>query len=149
MERQAQEAGQRTKAHPDMAIRDIHENIDRFVRTVDEQVGRVMGYVGETFQGNARGTNTYKDKTANLRNSIGYYLLTKDGPKSSFNHPSGEELARSIAARYKGIALVLAAGMPYARYVEAKGYDVISNSVDRAKAQHQKMMKQALQKAVR
>lgn len=112
---------------------------------------------GEQFVNNARENRTYKDQTGNLRSSIGYIIL-RDGVQLTENfrsYPSGglaksaerkannkkkkavgkkgkdvgAEIAKKIAAKYPfGFVLIGVAGMDYAAAVEAKGYDVISNS---------------------
>ncbi len=91
----------------------------------------------------AKETNTYTDRTNNLRSSIGY-VLYKDGQKigASFaksgvgvegdgaqGTEKGENYAVDVAGKYpEGYVLVLAAGMDYAAYVEAKGYDVLTGA---------------------
>jgi hypothetical protein len=125
----------------------------------------------------ARSTDTYKDRTNNLRSSIGYALYyngqlvqqdfatggtgiggggavsftTKEGKEVSFNSAEsgdasgqrgilmGEMLANKIAQRYtSGFVAVIVAGMHYALYVEAKGYDVLTGSTLDIRADLQK-----------
>lgn len=81
----------------------------------------------------------YIDWTANLRNSIGYVIVV-DGQvhkMGAFGKPggsgegrsTGQAYARSLAREFpEGIALVVVAGMRYASYVSAKGYDVLDSS---------------------
>ena len=89
------------------------------------------------------GVKDFTDRTNNLRSSIGY-VLYKDGEKISSNFAaagsgkdgngtegveSGLKHAEQVASNYSnGFVLVLAAGMHYAAYVEAKGYDVLSGA---------------------
>ena len=91
----------------------------------------------------AKELNTYTDRTNNLRSSIGF-VLYKDGQKigASFaksgvgvegdgaqGTEKGENYAVDVAGKYQeGYVLVLAAGMHYAAYVEAKGYDVLTGA---------------------
>lgn len=91
----------------------------------------------------AKAVNTYKDRTGSLRSSIGY-VLYYDGqeierhfePTASENGSGGEgvkkgyDYARQIAESHggRGIVAVVVAGMNYALYVEAKGYDVLTGS---------------------
>lgn len=74
---------------------------------------------------------TYEDKTTNLRNSIGYYVF-KDGEK--MGGESGEALKslEDVLSRVvpNGYQLIAIAGMNYASYVEAKGYNVISSQAE-------------------
>lgn len=95
----------------------------------------------------------YIDWTSNLRSSIGYAIV-KDGKIihiSDFTPlKGGEEGARkgkafleSLVSDYSnGIALIVVAGMPYAAYVEAKGYDVL----DSAEIKAEEILKRLLSK---
>nr|WP_315026081.1 hypothetical protein [uncultured Chryseobacterium sp.] len=83
----------------------------------------------------AKNLDTYTDRTANLRNSIGY-IVVKHGNVidsmfeakergSAFNSDDpagekvGENLARSLAKDFgNGYAVIVVAGMEYASYVE-------------------------------
>lgn len=96
-------------------------------------------YVGERVLNAARSTNSYKDRTGNLRSSVGYVLVV-DGQvyeMSSFDQimdgktgkQTGTDYARSLARKYrKGIVLIVCAGMNYAAYVSAKGRDVLDSA---------------------
>ena len=91
----------------------------------------------------AKELNTYTDRTNNLRSSIGY-VIYKDGQKigayfaksgvgkegdGEKGTEKGENYAADVAGKYQeGYVLVLAAGMHYAAYVEAKGYDVLTGA---------------------
>jgi hypothetical protein len=93
--------------------------------------------VGETFITNARSNDTYKDRTGNLRSSIGYVIL-KDGVQIGGALPGskaeGVEKAEAMIRRLtqtdqiKGFILLVVAGMDYAAAVEAKGFDVLTVS---------------------
>lgn len=81
----------------------------------------------------------YMDWTANLRSSIGY-VVAVDGEivqMSSFDvvkeggegAKGGKEYAMQLVRDFpKGIVLIVVAGMNYASYVSAKGYDVLDSS---------------------
>lgn len=81
----------------------------------------------------------YEDQTGNLRSSIGY-VIVQDGriAFSAFNGQTEEgkaegrkyaiDIAQSLSQNKT--YLVWVAGMEYATYVEAKGYDVITGSGD-------------------
>ena len=85
----------------------------------------------------AKNVDTYKDHTRNLRGSIGY-ILYQDGKevKRDFYGAGqgvneGSRVAENKAkahTRDKLIVGVLVAGMNYAVYVEAMGYDVITGA---------------------
>lgn len=81
----------------------------------------------------------YIDDTGNLRSSIGYVLVA-DGEivtmsafetvgKGKEGSDTGKTYAESLARNHPtGIALVVVAGMHYAEYVAAKGYDVLDSA---------------------
>ena len=81
----------------------------------------------------------YIDDTGNLRSSIGY-VLVEDGKiisESAFESvgngaegsATGRAFAESLVATHPNdIALILVAGMDYAGYVTANGYDVIDSA---------------------
>lgn len=93
--------------------------------------------IGEQFVKNARETDTYKDRTGNLRSSIGYVIL-RNGVQVSENFESrggkqGIETARKVIEEAKqnfpmGYVLIGVAGMDYAAAVESHGLDVITSS---------------------
>lgn len=95
--------------------------------------------VGEQVLNQARSTNSYKDQTGNLRSSIGYVVavdrevvqsssfeVVKDGADGSRD---GKSYALDLVKQFpEGIVLIVVAGMNYASYVSAKGYDVLDSS---------------------
>lgn len=90
--------------------------------------------IGEQFVKNARENANFKDRTGNLRASIGYIIL-KNGKRveSDFRSGTGGTTAQAIAAKVgaqfpKGFALIVVAGMDYAAAVESKNYDVLTAS---------------------
>lgn len=86
----------------------------------------------------ARSLDTYKDRTGNLRASIGYKIRDLyDSQNDTSNFGSGEggekgEQTANEALEGNGatVAAVVVAGMPYALYVENRGYDVITGPMD-------------------
>jgi hypothetical protein len=93
---------------------------------------------GEDFIVNARSQiqdhsmGTYNDVTTNLRNSIEYFIFYNGelvrASASEFMAANRELVQEVILPR--GIQLIAIAGMNYASYVEAKGYNVISYQAD-------------------
>ena len=81
----------------------------------------------------------YIDWSSNLRSSIGYVISVngriygqggfepeKGGDKGA---KQGAAFAKRLVSQYpKGICLIVVAGMRYATYVSAKGYDVLDSS---------------------
>lgn len=97
-------------------------------------------YVGERCIIEARNNGNYTDQTGNLRSSIGYAVLwngkiiqkecadkVKNGDEGT---SKGEKFLsdRIKKAQKKGVVLIVTAGMNYAEYVEAKGYNVLTSA---------------------
>lgn len=117
--------------------------IDRFIEAKVERLKTALVYnlcaIGEQVLNAARLTNSYKDQTGNLRSSIGY-VVAVDGEivqMSSFDvvkeggegAKGGKAYAMQLVRDFpKGIVLIVVAGMNYASYVSAKGYDVLDSS---------------------
>jgi hypothetical protein len=117
--------------------------IDRYIAGRVEALKKALVYnlcaVGEQVLNAARLTNSYKDQTGNLRSSIGY-VVAVDGEivqMSSFDtvkegregSRGGKEYAMQLVRDFPhGIVLIVVAGMNYASYVSAKGYDVLDSS---------------------
>ena len=94
---------------------------------------------GQPLRNIPKHTPNYIDWTANLRSSIGYVIVV-DGKvvkRSSFEAirgregdgsqgaKEGKEFAERLAAQFpSGVALIVVAGMHYAKYVQKRGYDV-------------------------
>ena len=118
---------------------DVKEVFDTFVEDVDVQMIQLFAYVGEDFVNNARSTSTYKDRTGNLRSSIGY-VVALDGEVKIDNLEGREEgkarakelVQQVLSENSTGIVLIGFAGMQYASRVESKGYDVITGSTPKA-----------------
>ena len=104
----------------------------------------------------AKKTNTYKDQTNNLRSSIGFILYDRgelvtenfgmagigvegDGSKGIVE---GKRIAEEASKTHpESLIGVIVAGMEYALYVEAKGYDVLTGSCLQAKIVLEKYIK--------
>lgn len=93
--------------------------------------------IGEQFVKDARSQDTYKDRTANLRSSIGYVILYNGEQLfesfKSTGGPLGIARAKEVVDDVRnnfpsGFVLIGVAGMEYAASVEAKGFDVITAS---------------------
>ena len=136
------------------------EEIERYV---DEQVSRLrqvllrnLAYIGEQCLNAARQTDSYKDQTGNLRSSIGYVIVengriikasnfapSDKGTDKSKGQKEGKAYAKKLAALFpSGITLLIVAGMNYAAYVSAKGYDVLDSSELKADLLTENMLKQ-------
>lgn len=113
-----------------------------------------LNYVGLQCVTEARKSGKYTDRTGNLRSSIGYAVLENGKPirKSGFEKVNatadkaqgkGEALITRLASTYKdGLVLIVVAGMNYAAYVEARGYNVLNSAETLAKTLVPEMLKQ-------
>lgn len=127
----------------DFNFTDIIQNQDLFLQNVQVSLFEALDRAAIEIARLAKLTDTYKDRTNNLRSSIGY-VLYNDGQKigGSFSKSGageegngntgvalGEDVADKVASKYaSGYVVVLVAGMEYAAYVEARGFDVISGA---------------------
>jgi hypothetical protein len=102
----------------------------------------LLQYVGERSLTEARLSGSYQDRTGNQRNSIGY-IIVMDGKIIRENGgDEGRKFARQMIREFpKGLVLVVAAGMKYASYVAAKGYNVIDSAEDLAERLVPQMLK--------
>lgn len=136
------------KVVPKFSQKKIREMIAERLLRIDKALVLRLKRVGENFVKNARSTNSYKDQTGNLRNSIGYVIL-RDGVQLAMNFRrsaavstgertsrgsrdgvnAGRDLAIEVAQKFpRGYVLICVAGMEYAAAVEARGLDVITAS---------------------
>jgi hypothetical protein len=126
---------------PQFTKKDIRDFIRSRVEVIDGVVKDQLLDAAEQFVADARSVDTYKDRTGNLRGSIGYTLY-KDGNEVFGNFEGASDggkiaqrLIKGIKADYpRGYALIVVAGMNYAAYVEAKGYDVVTGSSQTAES---------------
>lgn len=113
------------------------DNIER----IEQVVVRNLSFVGESCLTAARSTNSYKDRSGNLRSSTGYVIVKNGKIINQIIHAAGsgddrktgvsegEKFMREIVRQFpEGIALIVVAGMNYAGYVSAKGYDVLDSA---------------------
>ena len=132
----------------------FNDDTKQQVDIIYERVLESFIRAGEEFLTNAReqmqdhAMGTYKDITANLRNSIGYFIFYNGknvfqnpatgeytGPESEGKLPESEIAAINLTAikdviKPEGFQLIGVAGMEYASHVESKGYNVISYQAD-------------------
>lgn len=132
------------------------KEINAMLRNEAERARRVlirtMLYCAEEVTNAARSTNSYADRTGNLRSSVGSIVIVdgkiiqeygfekvKNGDQGITD---GKEFAHSLASQYPtGIAIIVVAGKEYASYVADKGYDVLDSAEELAKVVVQKSLK--------
>lgn len=120
---------------------------------IEKKVLNVLKNAGEQAVKQARLKGSYKDRTGNLRSSIGYVIVkrsevvhqsafnvVKDGQEGS---KEGLSLALDLVKNYPtDYVLIVVAGMNYATYVERKGFDVLSSAQLKAEEVVKKLMAQ-------
>ena len=117
----------------------IEQYVQDKVAAFTEHLTRQLYYIGEAALKAAREKGSFKDYTdrsGNLRNSTGYVvaiggkIVATAGFDKSEGLPFAKELATTTDA--DGV-LVVCAGMKYATYVSARGYDVLDSAELEAK----------------
>ena len=116
--------------------KEIDQAFEQLQAEYDRKAVIWLQSVGERVVKYAREHGNYTDRTGNLRNSIGYVVVQRGKVcYSSFTESEPQLNAREVAMNVvdglpKGhkTFLVWVAGMEYAKYVEARGYDVIESS---------------------
>lgn len=127
-------------------IGEIQQYIEeQLARKVEALIDK-LSYVGEGALRIAREQGSYTDRTGNLRSSTGY-VIAVDGQviaRAGFRSKDedGAAFAEQLARTTEGKAvLVVCAGMNYATYVSARGYDVLDSAEIEAQALAEKLLK--------
>lgn len=116
----------------------IQKFIERKIKTLIE-----AGYILQT---EVYRSGNYQNRTGDLRNSIGF-VVTYNGEVRGeyFQENVGGSIAKKKAykqaKRRKGIVLIVVAGMNYAVYVEAKGFNVLTSAKQLANTMLPKLLK--------
>lgn len=121
-------------------INDIDATFKALLAEVDRQLIESLTRVGEEAVKLAKmipPERGFKDRTGNLRSSIGYVVLV-DGKLVNVDFAAvkgghagvneGQRLALQVGSKTEGYALVVVAGMNYAVHVESKGRDVLTSA---------------------
>lgn len=126
-------------------IGEIQQYIEEQLALKVEALIDKLSYIGEGALRIARERGSYTDRTGNLRSSTGYVIAvdgeviaragfcTKDEDGAAF----AEQLARTTEGK---AVLVVCAGMNYATYVSARGYDVLDSAEIEARALAEKLL---------
>lgn len=121
-------------------INDIDVIFKALLAEVDRQLIESLTRVGEEAVKLAKmipPERGFKDRTRNLRSSIGYVVLVDGKPVNvafaavKGGHAGvneGQRLALQVGSKTEGYALVVVAGMNYAVHVESKGRDVLTSA---------------------
>ena len=123
-------------------IEELQKRLNQVKESVDNRLAMELRQVGEEAVTFSKENKGYRDRTANLKNSISYALF-KDGelleqhigniPKPN-EDAGGQAQVTDNRSRYAtqegvvkphGYTLIVVAGMNYGKYVEDKGYNVL------------------------
>lgn len=143
---------------PNFTKDDVRKRFDAFLNEIEKKQIDRLQRLGEMCLVEARTNKGYMMQTGALLSSTGYEVFV-DGVAihSQFDAASGAEsnaaetgiksgqsIAESIGKGTKGIALVVVAGMNYAAYVEAKGYNVLSSAEHLAERELPRMLEKLI-----
>lgn len=143
---------------PNFTKDDVRKRFDAFLNEVEKKQIDRLQRLGEMCLVEARTNKGYMMQTGALLSSTGYEVFV-DGVAihSQFDAASGAEsnaaemgiksgqsIAETIGKGTKGIALVVVAGMNYAAYVEAKGYNVLSSAEHLAERELPRMLEKLI-----
>lgn len=133
----------------------IAAQVAAFRERVEKATLFQLQYLGEQLVAYAREQHNYTDRTGNLTNSIAYAVV-KEGKIVTYggeNQPGeGADTALKVATEYAAsvpntFSLIVVAGMNYAAYVEAKGYNVILPAELKCRTDFPKVVAQLQEKA--
>lgn len=135
----------------------VAARMEEFRKRLDQAIIFRLSYLGEQLAKFAKDNHTYTDQTGNLTNSIGY-AVARGNQIVQFggeNQPGeGAENARKVVQEYASTlqgsySLIVVAGMNYAAYVEARGYNVILPAELKAKVEFPVVMRRLQEAANR
>lgn len=119
---------------PVFSAADIKAQVESRISKIRLAVINRLKFTGESFVKNARENANFKDRTGNLRASIGYAILDNGQPveqnfSGGVGGANGLKVALEVAEEFPaGLVLIVVAGMEYAAAVESRNYDVITSS---------------------
>jgi hypothetical protein len=127
---------------PNFSKKDVENYLQKRLVLIEKEILRQLQYLGEKCVADGRINGTYRDRTGNLRNSIGYVVMKNGNIIHENFKGQGKEVATNAARKYlTGYVLIVVAGMKYAAYVEARGYNVLSSAELLAESEMPKMLK--------
>lgn len=141
-----------------MGIELEHNGISGFRKQLISSMNKAIIFrlkeLGEELAKYAKENRTFKDHSGNLNNSIGYAVVqNKEIVYYGGSDQPGEGTEAMLEAAMKYAAtlpntfsLIIVAGMNYAAYVEAKGYNVILPAELKAKREFPDAMDKLIKK---
>lgn len=143
-----------------MGIKLEHNGISGITKQLTERMDRAiitqLQMLGEELAAYAKDNHTYTDQTGNLTNSIGYAVVRN---KEIISFGGATQPGVSVDSALKVVndmlsdaqssySLIIVAGMNYAAYVEAKGYNVILPAELKAKKDFPTAMNKIINKVL-
>lgn len=133
----------------------VAARVQAFQENLEKATLFILKYLGEELAKYARDNHNYTDQTGNLTNSIGYAVVRNKEMVyyGTTNQPgAGADSALQTALKMANgcsstFSLIIVAGMNYASYVEAKGYNVILPAELKAKKDFPTAMNNLMAKA--
>lgn len=143
---------------PNFTKDDVRKRFDAFLNEIEKKQIARLQRLGEMCLVEARTNKGYMMQTGALLSSTGYEVFVDgvaihsqfdaaSGAESNASETgikSGQSIAETIGKGTKGIALVVVAGMNYAAYVEAKGYNVLSSAEHLAERELPRMLEKLI-----
>lgn len=133
----------------------VFNEVMLFQKRLEQATIFTLQYLGESLAKYAKDNHTYTDQTGNLTNSIAYAVVkdkeivyydatTQPGEGAEEALKLAMKIASSLPNKF---SLIIVAGMNYAAYVEAKGYNVILPVELKAKKEFPIVVRELIAKA--
>lgn len=143
---------------PNFTKDDVRKRFDAFLNDIEKKQIARLQRLGEMCLVEARTNKGYMMQTGALLSSTGYEVFVDgvaihsqfdaasgvESNAAEMGIKSGQSIAETIGKGTKGIALVVVAGMNYAAYVEAKGYNVLSSAEHLAERELPRMLEKLI-----
>lgn len=137
---------------------DVRKRFDAFLSEIEKKQIDRLKKLGEMCLIEARNSKGYMMQTGALLSSTGYQVFVDgvavhtqfdaaNGAESgaaATGMKAGQGIAERVGKGTKGVALVVVAGMNYAAYVEAKGYNVLSSAEHLAERELPRMLEKLI-----
>lgn len=134
-------------------IRQRVKDVTGYDASTETEIARRLQFIGEGCVEHARNNNGYTPRTGNLQSSISYRVYHNGELISEGGYTGSKEAieaAKKALDRFPeendvapiGWTLVIVAGMSYATYVEAKGYNVLALTEAEMKTEIEELKKE-------
>ena len=137
---------------------DVRKRFDAFLTEIEKKQIVRLKQLGEMCLINARNNKGYMMQTGALLSSTGYQVFVDgvavhsqfyasswaESGAAATGMKGGQSIAERVGKETKGVALVVVAGMNYAAYVEAKGYNVLSSAEHLAERELPRMLEKLI-----